>query len=75
MFTKTTYKFEKDGVIGLACGYKPEEGKILEELKILYPEKGKELVKGKERFGSILLKDDESSEDYAEEDAVEEPEE
>lgn len=67
MFTKTTYKFEKDGVIGLACGYKPEVGEIFEELVILYAEDGYTLCKGGEEVGeAVLLKDGDTDDNYTE---------
>ena len=75
MFTKTTYKFEKDGVIGLACGYKPD-GTILEELVILYAEDGYTLCKGEEEVGeAVLLKDDDTADNYTEKELPKEPEE
>lgn len=75
MFTKTTYKFEKDGVIGLACGYKPE-GKILEELVILYAEDGYTLCKGEEEVGgAALLKDGDTADNYTEKELPSKPEE
>lgn len=67
MYIKNTYKFEKNGVIGLACGYKPEAGEILEELKILYAESDFELYKGEEKIGGcVILKDGEKQSDYTE---------
>lgn len=67
MYTKITYKFKKDDVIGLACGYEPKDCEILEEIKILYAEQGFELFKGEEKIGSaVQLKDGDKKESYKE---------
>lgn len=67
MYTKTTYKFKKDDVIGLACGYKPKDCEILEEWQILYAEQGFELFKGEEKIGlAVQLKDGDKKESYKE---------
>lgn len=76
MYIKATYKFEKDGVKGLACGYKPTEGEILEVYQILYAEPGYELYKGDEVVGAaIALAEGESKADYTEKEIVAESEE
>lgn len=75
MYTTITYIFEKDGVKGMACGYKPENVTILEERVILYPEDGKELMKDEERFGAVWLRDGDVQENYVEVDPLPEPEE
>lgn len=67
MYTKITYKFKKDDVIGLACGYEPKDCEILEEIKMLYAEPDFELYKGEEKIGTAArLEDGESEKDYAE---------
>lgn len=54
MYTTITYIFEKDGVKGMACGYKPKNVTILEERVILHAEDGYTLYKGEEEVGGAV---------------------
>lgn len=75
MYIKITYIFIKDGVKGMACGYKPENATILEERVILHAEDGYTLYKGEEEVGgAVWLKDGDSQENYHEEELPPEPE-
>lgn len=76
MYTKTTYVYEKDGIIGYACGYKPEDVTILEERPILYSEVGFELerISDGERMSAVWLKDGDTKENYREVEIEPEPE-
>lgn len=66
MYTKITYKFKRDGVIGLACGYRPD-AEILEEYRVLCAEAGYELYKGEEKVGSaVCLQTGETKRGYTE---------
>ena len=74
MHIKTTYIFIKDGVKGMACGYKPA-GEILEERPILYAEDGYTLYKDDEEIGGAgWLKDGDVQENYHEVELPPEPE-
>ena len=70
MYIKTTCVYEKDGIIGYACGYKPEGDNvtILEEREILYPEDGyePERISDKEKFSAVWLKGEDKKENYSE---------
>lgn len=79
MEIRKTYKFEyeKDGkaLHGVSSGFLPEYAtNVLEEINVLYPAKGMMLkrVDGEELFGYIVLKEDDSMDNYVE---VEKPEE
>lgn len=65
MYIKKTYVFDKDGIIGYACGYIPD-GKIFEEREVLYAENGFELYKDDENVGSAVWLKDTVQEDYTE---------
>lgn len=75
MYTKITYVGTLNGVKGMWCGFLPEGVEVAEERVVLYPEEGKELVKGDERFGAVWLKDGDVAENYTEEDIIKELEE
>ena len=75
MYTTITYIFEKDGVKGMACGYKPENVTILEERVILHAEDGYTLYKGDEEVGgAVWLRDGDVQENYHELELPPEPE-
>lgn len=67
MYITITYVYEKDGVIGYACGYKPD-GTIIEERTVLNPEATFELerISDKERLSAVWLKDGDKQENYIE---------
>lgn len=73
MYKKTTYKGTLNNVRGLWCGFKPEGLEVEEELVILYPEEGF-VLKHKESgeyFSSVILKDENSGDNYIEEEEKE----
>ena len=79
MEIRTTYKFEyeKDGktLHGVSTGFLPDFATtIIEEINVLYPDKGKALkrVDGDELFGYIIFKEGDSLANYVEVDKPEE---
>lgn len=75
MHIKITYIFIKDGVKGMACGYKPAS-EILEERPVLYAEDGYTLYKGEEEVGgAVWLVTGDTIDNYTEKELPPEPEE
>lgn len=68
MEIRITYKGTLNGIKGIWCGFKPEGAIIEKEINILYPAKDMKLRKKgeEETYGSIILKDGESMENYEE---------
>lgn len=75
METRTTYKFEyENGLVGVSTGFLPEYATtVIEEINVLYPAKGKSLkrVDGEDILSYIILKEDDSMDNYEEVDKPE----
>lgn len=72
MEIRITYKGTLNGVHGLWCGFKPEGIEVAEEIPVYYPDEGKIFIKDGEEFGTVVLQEGESIEDYTEVDIPEE---
>ncbi len=66
MIIKITYIGTLDGIHGIWCGFLPEDVIVEKEINVYYPDEGKVLVKDGELFDSVVLKEDESIEEYTE---------
>ena len=69
MEIKTTYiGFDKNGIQGVWCGFKPDDVTITEERQVLYPAEGKilHLKDTENNYKSVWLQNGDSQENYEE---------
>lgn len=59
-----SYKYKKDGIIGITCGKAPKGSEIISETKLLVADEGFELVdKSNKIIGDIVVLEYNDSED------------
>lgn len=66
MEMRITYQGTLNGVKGIWCGFKPEGTEVSNKIEVWYPTKGMLFKKGDETFATVILKEGEKIEDYAE---------
>lgn len=67
MYQTKMFKYKKDGVVKVSLNVE-ENAEVFDEITLLYPEDGKELVhlKDGETFGVVWLQDGDKQENYTE---------
>ena len=66
MQIKITYKGTLDGKYCISCGHIKEGMIVEEEINVYYPDEGKVFVKNDEKYTAVILKENETIEDYQE---------
>ena len=66
MKERKSYMGTLNGINGIWCDQKPEGLEVEEEVSVYYPDQGKIFIKNNEKYTSVILKENETIEDYQE---------